>query len=321
MKGIDKQHIPEGTDDVFSIFTDVAGSVDLSEKRSTEYWPSSSGSDPHDIAFELEGDGVDPSAAAAEEVAEEVADEYWSVSDLPSKFLQSAMAQLALARNKSEPELRYLGRLRQILKRMTLDEFELLVGDVDPKWVPKGSLWREFGHFQFQAGILIGKRETASEILDRLKLEQGLNHKEPLVGVPQSIHDILAGILKDKPALDTSSSTSSTDVYTGEQTIEDAVKNPKVTDEEETREKSPRASSYGRTKAKDHLKPQKTIAFSVLRSGSHAKAVRTPPMRTWDYEIPYSFQKSEDSDQQRSDTSVLEDDEDMKMASMLSRMF
>ncbi|KAK8090230.1 hypothetical protein PG997_005191 [Apiospora hydei] len=317
MKGIDKQHIPEDIDDVLSIFTDVAGSVDLSEKRSTEYWPSSSGFNPHDVAFELEGDGVDPSAAAADEAI----DEYWSVSDLPSKFLQSAMAQLALARNEAEPELRYLGRLRMILKRMTLDEFELLVEDIDPKWVPKGSLWRGFGHFQFQAGILIGKRETASEILDWLKLEQGLNHKEPLVGVSQSIHDILAGILKDKPALDTSSSTSSTEVYTGEQTIEDAGKDPKVTDEEETREKTPRASSYGRTKARDHLKSQKTIAFSVLRSGSHAKAVRTPPMRTWDYEIPYSFQKSEDLDQQRSDTSVMEDDEDMKMASMLSRMF
>ncbi|KAK8041895.1 hypothetical protein PG993_006418 [Apiospora rasikravindrae] len=313
MKGIDKQHVSEDTDDALSIFTDVAGSIDLGEKHAAKYWPSLSEFNPHDFAFELEGDCVNPSAA------EEATDEYMPVPNLPPNFLQSAMAQLAFTRSEGEHELHYLGRIRKILKRMTLDEFELLVEEVDPGWEPKGSLWREFGQFQFQAGMMIGKREKATEILDRLKLEQGLHHKEAVVGAPPSIHDILVDGLDDIP--DTRSSSSSTEVHTGEETTNVSGESTEATDEEETREKTPRASSYGRIEAKDYLKSQKTIVFSVLRTGSHAQAKRTPPMRTWDYQMPFSFQNHEDSDQERSDMSVFEDEEDMKMASMLGHMF
>lgn len=183
MKGVDSQHVPSDTDDHLSVFTDAAGSVVLGED--IKYWSNSTTStesshnaaNPHDFAVELEGDCVFPS--------------------LTPNFLQMAMTQLAFARGTVEPEVRYLERIKRILQKMTLDEFELLVEDVDRDWVPKESLWREFAQFQLRAGIVIGKREIAATMLDRLKLEQGF-HKEAS-GNP--VYGILADILEETPCL------------------------------------------------------------------------------------------------------------------------
>ncbi|KAK7908612.1 hypothetical protein PG985_015915 [Apiospora marii] len=183
MKGVDKQHVPSDTDHL-SIFTDAAGPIDLDEDA--KYWPISITSsesashiarkaNPHDFAVELEGDCT-----------------YLS---LAPNFLQMAMTQLAFTRGKVEPEVRYLDRIKGILQKMTLDEFELLVEDIDRDWVPNESLWREFAQFQLRAGIMIGKRQVAATMFDRLKLEQGF-HTEVS---SNSVHGILAEIMEETP--------------------------------------------------------------------------------------------------------------------------
>lgn len=186
MKGVDKQHVADT--DHLSVFTDaVAGSIDLGEDA--KYWSSSitlsdfapdivKKANPHYFAAELEGDCVYP--------------------PLAPNFLQMAMAQLALARGTYEPEVRYLERIKGILQTMTLDEFELLVEDIDRDWVPKGSLWREFAQFQFRAGVMIGQREVAATMYDRLKLEQGFHPEDS----NNPIHGVLTDILEEVPGLD-----------------------------------------------------------------------------------------------------------------------
>ncbi|KAK8081532.1 hypothetical protein PG996_000313 [Apiospora saccharicola] len=271
MKGFDKQHVPSDTDpDHLSIYTDAAGSI---FGKDTKYWSGSSTLgdfapnivNPHNFAVELEGDCVYP--------------------PLTPNFLQMAMAQLAFARG-AEPEVRYLERIRGILEKMTLDDFELLVDELDPDWVPKGSLWREFVQFQFRAGIMIGKREVAAAMLNRLNLEQGF-HTEASDNSDNPVQRILADILEETPGFDTMSRGAA----------------PKTLNQ--------------RAEASKYLQSQKTAVFSVLRTGAHAQAVRTPSMRTWDGQMPYSWQKNEDLSQERSEMSVVEDEEDMKLAQML----
>ncbi|KAK7949725.1 hypothetical protein PG988_016364 [Apiospora saccharicola] len=300
MKGFDKQHVPSDTDpDHLSIYTDAAGSI---FGKDTKYWSGSSTLgdfapnivNPHNFAVELEGDCVYP--------------------PLTPNFLQMAMAQLAFARG-AEPEVRYLERIRGILEKMTLDDFELLVDELDPDWVPKGSLWREFVQFQFRAGIMIGKREVAAAMLNRLNLEQGF-HTEASDNSDNPVQRILADILEETPGFDTSSSASSTYVHTGDSDDTHNGTDGNFEEEAMSRGAAPKTLNQ-RAEASKYLQSQKTAVFSVLRTGAHAQAVRTPSMRTWDGQMPYSWQKNEDLSQERSEMSVVEDEEDMKLAQML----
>lgn len=136
--------------------------------------------------------------------------------------------------------------------------------------------------------------------------------------VCETQHDIISDLFANHRDL-ANSCASSTYVHTGE----DASDDTEVAGEEIEEEKEPEPQEEAlktlaqRAEARKYLQSQKTAVFSVLRTGAHAQAVRTPSMRTWDHPTPYSWLKSEEADQERSEMSVVEDEEDMKLAQML----
>ncbi|KAK7987562.1 hypothetical protein PG989_007877 [Apiospora arundinis] len=323
LEGIDKQHIPDDTDGL-SIFTDIAGSIDLGEDISGKYWstpilslgdfvtfkttkvsnvrgiPTAS---PGSFEFPSELEGGCSSHPHPEEG---VPCHYTPF--LPPNFLRMALGQPPLARKKAEPELDYLRRIKEELRNMTLETFDILVDQIDPEWDPTGPYFSEFVNFQLQAGILIGKCEIANKIFDRLNDEQRLRD-EASVGLLLSIHDIVASGLEEIPPLDGKclrlstpcfrllihrtlefSSTASivsippipsdADEDTKEDTIEDTKEDAKQDAKKEEPEfrgikrKVSRALLKPRVRSRRHLRSQKTPVSTIPQADIHPVAAQ-----------------------------------------------
>ncbi|KAK6866143.1 hypothetical protein PG995_002671 [Apiospora arundinis] len=196
-----------------------------------------------------------------------------------------ALGQPPLARKKAEPELDYLRRIKEELRNMTLETFDILVDQIDPEWDPTGPYFSEFVNFQLQAGILIGKCEIANKIFDRLNDEKRLRD-EASVGLLLSIHDIVASGLEEIPPLDDFSSTASivsippipsdADEDTKEDTKEDAKQDAKKEEPEfrGIKRKVSRALLKPRVRSRRHLRSQKTPVSTIPQADIHPVAAQ-----------------------------------------------